>query len=247
MSSPEQVQIQPSPWKGWQWRVFVLLVCVAAASALTYVFREELTIESLARREMLLREYYGEHPWQTLALAFVAYVVLSGLSIPGAAVMTIAYGRLFGFWPALVLVSFASTLGATIAFLLSRYLYGEVIQAYYAERLAGFNARVEREGALYLLTLRLVPQVPYVAVNFGMGLTKMRVSTFWWVSQLGMLPATCAFVFAGSSAPSLRTIADRGLLSVIDWRFFAALTVLGILPLALKKLVDWLNRRKSTA
>jgi uncharacterized membrane protein YdjX (TVP38/TMEM64 family) len=169
---------------------------------------------------------------------------VTGLSLPGATAMSVAYGWLFGFWRAVVLVSFASTTGATIAFLLSRYLLGQWIQARYGERLAALNAAIDREGAFYLFTLRLIPQVPFFVLNATMGLTKIRVWTFWWVSQLGMLPGTVVFVLAGAQAPSLKTIGEKGLASVLDWRLAAALALLGVLPLAMKWTIGWIRRRR---
>jgi uncharacterized membrane protein YdjX (TVP38/TMEM64 family) len=153
--------------------------------------------------------------------------------------MSVAYGWLFGFWRALVLVSFASTAGATVAFVLSRYLFGQWIQARYGGRLTAINEAIDREGAFYLLTLRLIPQVPFFLLNAAMGLTKIRVGTYWWVSQLGMLPGTIVFVFAGASAPSLKTVANRGLASLLDGRLITALVLLAVLPLAIKWSVGW--------
>ena len=118
------------------------------------------------------------------------------------------------------------------------------IQARYGERLARLNEAIEREGAFYLLTLRLIPQVPFFVLNALMGLTRMRVRTYWWVSQLGMLPATIVFVLTGANAPRLKTIAERGLSGLLDWRLIAALVLLSILPLAIKRGVAWARRRQ---
>ncbi|HMC11765.1 MAG TPA: VTT domain-containing protein [Pirellulaceae bacterium] len=215
-------------------RLAILGVVVLIAGWLLYSFRDQLQLDELARRETEFRGYYAAHPWLTLAAAFLGYVVVTGLSLPGAAAMSVFYGWLFGFWRALVLVSFASTAGATIAFLLSRYVIGEAIQARYGDRLAALNAAVERDGAFYLLTLRLIPQVPFFVINVAMGLTKLRAWTFWWVSQVGMLPGTIIFVLAGASAPSLQQIADQGLTSLLDWRLVTALTLLGATPLLIR-------------
>ena len=216
------------------YRPAILIVVVLVAGWLLYSFRDQLQLDELARRETEFRGYYAAHPWLTLAAAFLAYVVVAGLSLPGAAAMSVFYGWLFGLWRALVLVSFASTAGATIAFLLSRYVIGEAIQARYGDRLAALNAAVERDGAFYLLTLRLIPQVPFFVINVAMGLTKLRAWTFWWVSQVGMLPGTIIFVLAGASAPSLQQIADQGLTSLLDWRLVTALTLLGATPLLIR-------------
>ena len=223
-------------------RATLLLAAVLIIGFAVWAFREDLNIHALAAREMRFRAAYDRRPLTTWVIAFLVYVAVAGLSLPGAAAVSVLYGWLFGFWPALLLVSFASTAGATLSFLSSRYLIGDIIQARFSGRLARFNAAIEREGAFYLLTLRLIPQAPFFIVNLVMGLTKIRVRTFWWVSQLGMLPGTCIFIFAGASAPSLKTVAERGLASVLDWKLIAALTLLGLMPLALKKVVSWWRR-----
>jgi uncharacterized membrane protein YdjX (TVP38/TMEM64 family) len=235
----------PVPGRGsYVRRLAVLTGLLLVAGAALAFARGRLDIESLAARETQLRLLVAEHPAAALVIAFLVYVLVTGLSLPGATAMSVLYGWLFGFWTAIVLVSFASTSGATVAFLLSRYLFGDWIQSRYGERLTAFNRAIEREGAFYLFTLRLIPQVPFFVLNVVMGLTRLRVRTFWWVSQVGMLPATGVFVFAGASAPSLKTIADRGLASLLDWKLIVALTLLGVVPLALKKVVDLVRRER---
>ena len=227
-------------------RTLVLALVIVAVAALVFRFRDDLSLDALAARETHLRAWTDAHPADALAIAFATYVVVTGLSLPGAAAMSVLYGWLFGFWKALVLVSFASTTGATIAFLLSRYLFGQAIQARYGERVAAFNSAIERDGAFYLFTLRLIPQIPFFVINVVIGLTKLRTTTFWWVSQLGMLPGTIVFVLAGSSVKSLREIEQRGLSSLLDWKLITALILLGIVPLAIKKLLP-LTRLSGTA
>jgi uncharacterized membrane protein YdjX (TVP38/TMEM64 family) len=136
-------------------------------------------------------------------------------------------------------VSFASTLGATLAFLLSRYLLRDTVQAQFGERLAKFNAMLEREGAFYLFTLRLIPAVPFFAINVVMGLTPIRATTFWWVSQLGMLPASAVYVYAGDQVPTLAELAKRGVGSVLNARTIIALALLGVFPLVVKKAMGY--------
>lgn len=222
-------------------KLVVLVLAVSAFGALFFCYRHELSLAALAEREGQLRELQHTHPAATYAAAFVIYVIVTGLSLPGAAAMSLVYGWLFGFWPALVLVSFASTTGATVAFLLSRYLIGETIQARFDDRLTSFNAALQREGAFYLFTLRLIPAVPFFVVNAVMGLTKIRVWTFWWVSQLGMLPGTCVYLYAGSSVPTLKEIAKGGTASVLKPEVLVAFVALGLLPLAMKKFLVWLR------
>src|SRR5262245_34024076 len=229
----------PAPAKaparfGLSLRLVFLAAVVAAAGLIWYRFRGQLQLGALAARETELRAAVDANPVGAIAIAFAAYVAVTGLSLPGATAMSVLYGWLFGFWRAVVLVSFASTTGATLAFLLSRYLFGNWIQARYGERLAAIHTAIEREGAFYLLTLRLIPQVPFFVLNALMGLTRMRVTTYWWVSQAGMLPATVVFVLAGANAPRLKTVAEKGLGSILDWRLWLPLALLGVLPLAIK-------------
>jgi uncharacterized membrane protein YdjX (TVP38/TMEM64 family) len=226
-------------------RIGALVLLLAVSAGLLFLYGEPI-LEALAARETWLRKLCDANPVVSLAVAFLAYVAVTGLSLPGAAAMSVLYGWLFGFWRALVVVSFASTTGATIAFLLSRFLFGRAIQARYGPRVAAFNDAIEREGAFYLFTLRLIPQVPFFVINAVMGLTKLPTRTFWWVSQLGMLPATIVFVLAGSSVKSLREIQSRGLASLLDWKLIAALVLLGVVPLAIKRLLAYLRPAASS-
>jgi uncharacterized membrane protein YdjX (TVP38/TMEM64 family) len=167
-----------------------------------------------------------------IAAAFAIYVAVTASSLPAATLLTLVYGWLFGFWPAVVLVSFAATAGATVAFLSSRFLLGNWVQSRYGERLARFNEMLDREGAFYLFALRLTPYVPFVVINLVMGLTRMKARTFWWVSQLGMLPATAVYVSVGANLSGPREIQLRGLTGILTWQLAAALVALGLLPLA---------------
>ncbi len=203
------------------WTKFVVLVVVVAVIGVSYVqFRDWLALDSLAAQEVTLRQYQVDSPWFVLLAAFLLYVTVTGLSLPGATALTLVYAWYFDFVTALVLVSFASTAGATLAFLLSRYLFREAIQNKFGEQLAKFNDALDREGAFYLFTLRLIPAVPFFVINVVMGLTRIRVATFWWVSQVGMFAGTIVFVYAGSTIPSLSHLADPSQLrsgDVLDW------------------------------
>lgn len=226
-------------------RLLILAVIVASVAGLAVGFRGSLTLPALAAREAQLREVYREHPGPTLAIAFLLYAAVTGLSIPGATPMSLVYGWLFGFGTGLVLVSFASTTGASLAFLMSRYLLGTWVQSRFGARLAAVNRAMEREGAFYLFTLRLVPAIPFFVINVVMGLTKIRLATFWWVSQLGMLPATCVFIWAGASAPSLKAIQEKGASSVLSLNMILALAALGLFPLAARWIVKFFRRSPS--
>src|SRR3954462_4580750 len=161
----------------WLMRLGLILGIVAVTAGLCYAFRGVLTLDALAASDEQFREFYRSHPVLTLAAAFLLYATITGLSIPGSVPLSLAYGWLFKFWTAAVLVSFASTTGASLAFLISRYLIGEWVQARFGERLAAFNAAMERERAFFLFTLRLIPAVPFFVINTVMGLTRIRLST----------------------------------------------------------------------
>lgn len=220
-------------------RALVALVLIASTVALAAVYRDALSFERLAAREAEFKSFERERPVATYSTAFFLYVVVTALSIPVATPLSILYGWLFGFWRALVLVSFASTTGATCSFLMSRYFLGSLIQQRHGGRVAAFNAALDAEGPFYLLTLRLVPYVPFFVVNLVMGLTRMRTRTFWWVSQLGMLPATAVYLWAASSLKSLNELQRDGVGGLVTPQLAIALTLLGLVPLMLR----WLLRK----
>ena len=218
-------------------------VLVAIAGTLSAFVGDELSFDNLAEREMSLRQYQEAHPVLVLGFAFLFYVLVTGLSLPGATVMSLSYAWFFGFWRGIVLVSFASTAGATVAFIMSRTLFRDVINHRFGKQLEVFNKALDEEGAFYLFSLRLIPIVPFFVINAVMGLTRLRVATFWWVSQVGMLPGTLAYVYAGSTVPDLQTLADKGAAAVPP-QLLVAFVILGILPIALKKLVAVLRPKK---
>lgn len=205
----------------------VAFLVVAAVGVSAYLFfGDALSLEHLAERETQLRRYRSEHPIQVYVIAFAAYAGVTGLSLPGAAVLTLVYGWYFGLVRGVVLVSFASTIGATLAFLLSRYLLRDAVQRRFGERLSAFDQALAAEGAFYLFTLRLIPAVPFFIINLVMGLTPIRTSTYWWVSQLGMLPGTAVYVYAGSTFPDLKTLAERGVGGILSPQLIAAFIAL---------------------
>ena len=230
---------QPKPKRSaGRYKLLVLAAVVAAFGLVYTMYGDELSLTSLSQQEEFFRQHKQEHPVLVYGVAFLVYVVLTGLSFPGATALTLIMGWFFGFWRALILVSFASTAGATCAFLLSRYLLRDTMQNKFGDRLARFNEALEREGAFYLFTLRLIPAVPFFLINVVMGLTPMRVRTFWWVSQVGMLAGTCVYVYAGAQLPSLHRLADNGVGGVLSPQLVVAFVLLGIFPIAVKKIMD---------
>ena len=220
----------------------VLLLGALVAGGYLVSGRHTWTLESWLQREEQLRQWHADRPLFVYGTAFLLYVGVTACSLPFATVLSCSYAWLLGFTPALILVSFASTTGATLAFLLCRYLIGEPLQAKFSNRLAGFNRALARDGPWYLLTLRLTAVVPFFVVNAVMGLTRIRVWTFWWVSQLGMLPGTCLYIYAGSSMPHLDQLATQGVRGIVTPRIFFALILLGLFPLVVKKSLDRFSR-----
>ena len=174
----------------------VILVLVAAFFA--FDLKEVLSLEFFRRQQASIIAYYDAHPALTVLLYFVAYVAVAALSLPGAVIMTLAGGAIFGTILGTVIVSFASCVGATLAFLSSRFLLRDVIQSKYGDRLQSINQGIAKDGAFYLFTIRMIPLIPFWLINLAMGITSIRTWTFYWVSQLGMLLGTIVFVNAGT-------------------------------------------------
>jgi uncharacterized membrane protein YdjX (TVP38/TMEM64 family) len=201
-----------------------------------------LSLEALRQSKAAIDAYRDAHPVLASAAFLAVYVSAAALSVPGALVLTLAGGAIFGLLWGAVLVSFASSLGATLAFLASRFLLRDAIQARYGEKLRTVNDGVRRDGAFYLFTLRLIPVIPFFVVNVVMALTPLPARTFYWVSQLGMLPATLIFVNAGTE---LAKIASPG--DILSPVLIASLVLIGLFPLIARKIVERINARRQPA
>jgi uncharacterized membrane protein YdjX (TVP38/TMEM64 family) len=245
--SPKSAEIQ-TPKQGNPALKLLVLAAFLGIAAFVYVkFGKSLNFEFVASKETAMREYSEKNPALVVAIAFGIYVAITGLSLPGALVITLVVGWFFGFAQGVIIVSFASTAGATIAFLFSRFLLRDSIQSKFGDRLKSFNEALDREGPFYLFTLRVIPAVPFFVINLVMGLTPIRTGTFWWVSQLGMLPGTAAFVYAGSQVPSLKTFAENGAKGILSPGLFAALVLLGVLPFAMRKIIAKFKKPEATS
>ena len=198
-----------------------------------------LSLEYFKNQQVAIEAWRAAHPLQAALVFFLAYVAVTGLSLPGAAVMTLAGGAIFGLFWGLLLVSFASSLGATLAFLASRFLLRDWVQKRFGDRLRAINAGIEKEGGFYLFTLRLVPVFPFFVINLLMGLTPIRTRTFYWVSQLGMLAGTLVYVNAGTQLAKIDSLAG-----ILSPALIGSFVLLGIFPLLAKKGVDVLAARK---
>jgi uncharacterized membrane protein YdjX (TVP38/TMEM64 family) len=226
---------QPSRWLRWTLATALVLAIVGFyALGLHRYFSWDFVRAHLDAWQEAVRDHLA----LSLLAFFALYVAVTALSLPAAALLSLVAGALFGRWLGTALISVASTLGATLAFLSSRYLLRDWVQRRFAARLEPINRGIEREGAYYLFLLRLVPAVPFFLINLGMGLTRLRATTFAGVSWLGMLPGTFLYVNAGTELATLASPA--GLLS---WRVLASLALLGLVPLAIRKLVRWPVRR----
>ena len=213
----------------------LVIVVVAAAAVLGYLrFGDALSLSAIAQQEAALRDFQQLYPLLVPGVAFAIYVAVTGLSLPGAAALTLVFGWYFGFFQALLLVSFASTSGASLSFLLSRYVLRGSVQSRFGQRLRAFDAALARDGAFYLFTLRLVPAVPFFMINLVMGLTPIALGTYWWVSQLGMLPGTAVYVYAGSTVPDLQTLSEQGVSGILSPQLLLAFVLLGLFPLLVK-------------
>ena len=217
----------------------ILLLC-ALLGAFILIYTQlppgTLTLENLQARHQALLLYCQQAPIRSAALFFMLYVLVTALSLPGAALLTLLGGALFGLWSGIVLVSFAATLGATLAMLVSRYLLRDWVQRRFAGPMRTVNNGVARDGAFYLFALRLMPLFPFFVVNLLAGVTTLGVWRYWWVSQLGMLPGAVVFLNAGHQLGQIASLRD-----ILSPGVVFAFTLLGLLPL----ITRWLFARFS--
>ncbi|KEA62820.1 putative membrane protein [Marinobacterium lacunae] len=219
----------------------LLLAAILALVLLFFLFDGQrlLTLNALRGGLDTFHDWRDQQPLLVSAGFFIIYVAVTALSLPGAAVMTLAGGALFGLLWGVVLISFASTIGATLAFLVSRYLLHDWVQNRFGRRLQSINRGIQRDGAFYLFTLRLVPLFPFFLINVLMGLTPIRVRTFYWVSQVGMLAGTLVYVNAGTQLGQLESVS--GILSA---DLIISFALLGLFPFLARKLVNMIARRR---
>jgi uncharacterized membrane protein YdjX (TVP38/TMEM64 family) len=218
---------------GWRRALVAVVLVLAVAGFYALGLHREVSWDALRSHLDLLQEQTHAHPVVAAVVFFLAYGAVAALSLPVASALGLLAGALFGRWLGTGLVDLAATLGATGAFLSSRYLFRDGVQHRFGHRLETVNQGVERDGTYYLLTLRLVPVFPFFLVNLGMGLTPMRVWTFAWVSLLGMLPGTFLYVNAGAELGRMASPRDA-----LSPGLLASLAALGLVPLALRWLTS---------
>ena len=230
--------------KGSSAKKLIIVVILAALVAAFFLFdlKDYLTLSYIKQSQADFAALYRENPLPVLGAYFLIYVVVTGLSLPGAVFLTLLGGGLFGFSVGLAVISFASTIGAALACLAARHVLRDWVQARFRDKLAAINQGVEREGAFYLFTLRLIPVFPFFVINLVMGLTPMRLFTFYWVSQVGMLPGTAVYVNAGKELAKIESASG-----ILSPGLIISFAILGLFPLAVKKLVGLYRKRRGAA
>ena len=222
-------------------RKLLLLLALGLLVGAFFVFDlgRFFSLDYFKSQQAAIETWRAAHPGLTAGLFFAGYVAVTGLSLPGAAVMTLVAGAIFGLLWGTVIVSFASTLGATLAFLAARFVLRDWVQGQFGEKLKAINAGMAKEGGFYLFTLRLIPIFPFFIINLLMGLTPIRTWTFYWVSQIGMLAGTLVYVNAGTQLAKIDSL--HGILSV---ELLTSFALLGVFPLIAKKIVAVVKARR---
>ena len=227
-----------------QTKVILLTATFSIVVALFFAFdlQQYLTLEYLKSSKSLFISYYEQNPMLVLGSYFLSYVVMTAFSLPGAVWMTLGGGAFFGLLTGTFVVSFASTIGATLAMLISRFLLRDWVQGRFKQQMKTINSGIQKDGGFYLFTLRLLPVVPFFVINMVMGLTPLRTSTFYWVSQLGMLPGTLVYVNAGSELAKIEALGD-----ILSPTLIGSFVLLGIFPLLVKKLISIIETKRGEA
>lgn len=222
--------------------LIVGIIALLIAGFFLFDLQQYFSLDFIKAKQQAFNAYYDENTVLTLLIFFIVYVTVTALSLPGAAIMTLLAGALFGLIAGVIMVSIASTLGATLAFLVARYLFRDSLQTRYADKLQVINEGVEKEGPLYLFAMRLVPLFPFFLVNILMGFTRIRTTTFAWVSQIGMLAGTIVYVYAGTQLAQIDSLS-----SILSPGLIIAFVLLGIFPMIAKKVMDKIRANKVLA
>jgi len=218
--------------------IIVALFVGAAIIFRVYHFEQYLSLQYVKDSKEQFVLLYAQHQFLVIGAYFLIYVLVTGFSLPGATVMTLAGGALFGFWIGLITVSFASSIGATLACIVARFVLRDWVQRKFHDKLKPINEGVEREGAFYLFTLRLVPLFPFFIINMAMGLTRMPIKTYYWVSQVGMLAGTAVYVNAGKELSKLDSLSG-----ILSPSLLISFAILGVFPITVKKLLGMYRGR----
>ncbi len=224
--------------KASRWIIVALLI-VAVVCFFAFDLGEYLTLESIKAHSGALKAKVQDHPWWAAGVFFVVYAALTALSFPGTVVLTLLAGALFGLIEGTLLVSFASNAGALVAMLISRFMLRDWVQKRFGKQIAGINKGLTRDGTFYLVSLRLIPIVPFVLLNPALGLTRIKVWTFWWTTQLGMLPGNAIYVNAGEKVVAVRALSD-----ILSPSIISTLVLLAVFPVIATRLLTYYKARK---
>ncbi len=224
-------------------KILILLVAgILVSIFFAFDLQQFLSLTYLKESQTYLANLYHESPVLLISSYMAVYILVTTLSLPGAAILTLAGGAVFGFSTGLIIVSFASSIGATLACFIARFILQGWVQKKFGDKLSTINEGIASEGAFYLFTLRLIPIFPFFVINLVMGLTKMKLFTFYWVSQLGMLAGTAVFVNAGKELAKIDSLSG-----ILSPSLLGSFVILGIFPLVVKKLLAFFkNRNKET-
>lgn len=223
------------------------IVVIAVVVGLVMVFKvlglgQYFTLSYIKASQAKFAALYEDHRLIVIAAYMVIYILVTSLSLPGAAIMTLAGGALFGLLIGTIVVSFASTIGATLACLVSRFILRDWVQGKFGDKLKTVNEGIEKEGVFYLFTLRLIPVFPFWLINLVMGLTKMPLRSFYWVSQTGMLAGTVVYVNAGKELAKIDSLSG-----ILSPGLILSFVILGIFPIVTKRLLDLYKSKKLKA
>lgn len=216
-------------------RVLIGLMFVGVLAAIALLLPGHASLEVLVRRETRLRESIANNPFQSWMIGFGVYFLAS--LIPGTGGKSMIFGWLFGLWSAVLMVDGALTLAALVTFFISRYLIRDVVESRFTVHVERLNRHLARDGPFYLLQLRMA-HAPFTFINYVSGTLRVPAVTFWWTTQLGLLPGTIVFVFAGTRLPTLQQLAEQGAIRLLDPWLIAGLALTAILPV----IVRWLSR-----
>ncbi len=221
-------------------KISILIIIVALITTFfMFDLQQYLTLDALKAKQGDIEAYRSVHPGLAVIIYGLVYVAVTGLSLPGAAILTLLGGAVFGLFWGTIIVSFASTFGATLAFLAARFLFRDIVKSRFSSRMKAIDEGIARDGAFYLFTLRLVPVFPFFMINLTMGLTTLKVRTFYWVSQLGMLAGTIVYVNAGTQLAKLESLSG-----ILSPALLGSFVLLGLFPLIAKKIVSTIQAKK---
>jgi dihydrolipoamide dehydrogenase len=219
--------------------LLLLLIIVLIAIFFIFDLHQYLSLDFLKEQQVKIEAYRSAQPILAIVIYALVYIAVTALSLPGATILTLAGGGVFGLLWGTVIVSFASTIGATLAFLAARFLFRDTVNAHFGTRLKSIDEGINKDGAFYLFTLRLVPLFPFFMINLTMGLTGLKVWTFYWVSQIGMLAGTVVYVNAGTQLAKLDTLSG-----IFSPALLGSFALLGVFPLVAKKTIESIQGRK---